>query len=71
MALPLATVGILSIGDMGMGVAKLLLAHRFRVVTNAQGRRYALKYPVLYFLFSMPFLGRSSSLSPTIEGLFH
>jgi len=36
---PLATVGILSIGEMGMGIAKLLIAHNFRVVTNVEGRR--------------------------------
>lgn len=36
---PLATVGILSIGDMGMGIAKLLIAHNYRVVTNLDGRR--------------------------------
>ncbi|KUJ22872.1 6-phosphogluconate dehydrogenase C-terminal domain-like protein [Mollisia scopiformis] len=35
---PLATVGILSIGEMGMGVAKLLIAHNYRVVTNIEGR---------------------------------
>ncbi|KAE8441156.1 hypothetical protein EG329_005812 [Mollisiaceae sp. DMI_Dod_QoI] len=35
---PLATVGILSIGEMGMGVAKLLIAHNYRVVTNVEGR---------------------------------
>lgn len=38
---PLATVGILSIGEMGMGIAKLLIAHNYRVVTNIAGRRYA------------------------------
>ena len=38
---PLATVGILSIGEMGMGIAKLLVAHNYRVVTNIAGRRYA------------------------------
>lgn len=37
---PLATVGILSIGDMGMGIAKLLIAKNYRVVTNLEGRRY-------------------------------
>jgi hypothetical protein len=37
---PLATVGILSIGEMGMGIAKLLVAHNYRVVTNLEGRRY-------------------------------
>jgi 3-hydroxyacyl-CoA dehydrogenase len=35
----LATVGILSIGEMGMGIAKLLIAHNYRVVTNVEGRR--------------------------------
>lgn len=35
----LATVGIISIGEMGMGVAKLLIAHNYRVVTNIEGRR--------------------------------
>lgn len=38
---PLATVGIISIGEMGMGIAKLLIAHDYRVVTNVVGRRYA------------------------------
>lgn len=37
---PLATVGILSIGEMGMGIAKLLIAHNYRVVTNIEGRRW-------------------------------
>ena len=36
---PLATIGILSIGEMGMGIAKLLIAHNYRVVTNVEGRR--------------------------------
>ncbi|PVH78823.1 6-phosphogluconate dehydrogenase C-terminal domain-like protein [Cadophora sp. DSE1049] len=35
---PLATIGILSIGEMGMGIAKLLVAHNYRVVTNLEGR---------------------------------
>ena len=35
---PLATVGILSIGDMGLGVARLLADHSYRVVTNVTGR---------------------------------
>ncbi|KAH6671247.1 6-phosphogluconate dehydrogenase [Halenospora varia] len=33
-----ATVGVLSIGEMGMGVAKLLIANEYRVVTNLEGR---------------------------------
>ncbi|KAJ5641690.1 Dehydrogenasemultihelical [Penicillium lividum] len=32
------TVGIVSIGDMGLGMAKLLKAHGYRVITVAQGR---------------------------------
>jgi phosphoglycerate dehydrogenase-like enzyme len=36
---PLATVGILSIGSMGAGVARLLSAHGYRVITNASDRR--------------------------------
>ncbi|KAK1761932.1 putative 6-phosphogluconate dehydrogenase [Phialemonium atrogriseum] len=35
---PLATIGILSIGDMGLGIAKLLKAKGFSVATNCQGR---------------------------------
>ncbi|RFU26725.1 hypothetical protein B7463_g9612, partial [Scytalidium lignicola] len=38
MSSPLATVGILSIGEMGMGIAKLLIAYNYRVVTNIEGR---------------------------------
>lgn len=38
----LATIGILSIGDMGMGVAKLLISQGYRVVTNLEGRRSVL-----------------------------
>ncbi|CAK7207801.1 hypothetical protein SEUCBS139899_010615 [Sporothrix eucalyptigena] len=34
----LAKVGILSIGDMGMGIAKLLVANGFSVSTNVAGR---------------------------------
>ena len=35
----LATVGIMSLGDMGLGISKLLVASNFRVLTNATGRR--------------------------------
>jgi hypothetical protein len=41
MASPLATVGILSIGQMGLGVAKLLVAHNYRVLTNVNDRSSA------------------------------
>jgi hypothetical protein len=40
MSSKLATVGILSIGEMGLGIAKLLVAHDYRVLTNITGRRY-------------------------------
>ncbi|EMC94617.1 hypothetical protein BAUCODRAFT_578598 [Baudoinia panamericana UAMH 10762] len=40
---PLATLGILSIGDMGVGIAKLLSAHQYRVITNAEGRSQSTK----------------------------
>ncbi|KAJ5774235.1 Dehydrogenase multihelical [Penicillium paradoxum] len=33
-----ATIGIVSIGDMGLGMARLLKAHDYRVVTVAEGR---------------------------------
>lgn len=33
------TIGIVSIGDMGMGMANLLKAHGYRVVTVGENRR--------------------------------
>lgn len=33
------SVGILSIGDMGMGIARLLKANAYRVLTVGAGRR--------------------------------
>lgn len=33
-------VGIVSIGDMGLGMARLLKAHGYRVITVGEGRRY-------------------------------
>ncbi|KAF2793780.1 6-phosphogluconate dehydrogenase C-terminal domain-like protein [Melanomma pulvis-pyrius CBS 109.77] len=41
MATPQATVGILSIGQMGLGIAKLLVAHDYRVLTNVANRSQA------------------------------
>ncbi|CAF9907034.1 MAG: hypothetical protein ALECFALPRED_003047 [Alectoria fallacina] len=35
---PLATVGIASIGEMGLGIARLLSANDYRVLTNVSGR---------------------------------
>lgn len=32
-------IGILSIGDMGLGIAKLLISQGYRVVTYAEDRR--------------------------------
>jgi predicted dinucleotide-binding enzyme len=37
----MTTIGIISIGEMGLGIGKLLKAHGFRVVTNASDRRQA------------------------------
>jgi len=42
MATPLATLGVISIGEMGLGIAKLLKANGYRVVTNISGRRHVL-----------------------------
>lgn len=42
----LATVGILSVGEMGMGIAKLLVANGFSVATNCAGRRYVLYHNI-------------------------
>lgn len=36
----MVSVGILSIGDMGMGIARLLMANSYRVLTVGAGRRY-------------------------------
>lgn len=41
MTAPMATIGVISIGEMGLGIAKLLKASGFRVVTNVTGRRHA------------------------------
>ena len=35
------TIGVLSVGEMGLGIAKLLLANDYRVVTNISDRRHA------------------------------
>jgi 3-hydroxyacyl-CoA dehydrogenase len=40
MSSPLATIGIISIGEMGLGIAKLLVASGYRVTTNVTGRRH-------------------------------
>jgi hypothetical protein len=33
------TIGIVSVGDMGLGIAKLLQAHEYQVLTTSAGRR--------------------------------
>ena len=38
---PSLTVGIASIGEMGAGIAKLLIAHQYRVLANVSDRRFA------------------------------
>ena len=35
------TIGIVSVGDMGLGIAKLLQAHEYPVLTTSAGRRQA------------------------------
>jgi phosphoglycerate dehydrogenase-like enzyme len=35
------TIGIVSIGDMGLAIAKLLQAYEYQVVTTSAGRRQA------------------------------
>jgi 3-hydroxyisobutyrate dehydrogenase-like beta-hydroxyacid dehydrogenase len=37
---PFANIGIISIGEMGLGMAELLAAHNYQVLTNVTGRRY-------------------------------
>jgi hypothetical protein len=41
MASPHATIAILSIGQMGLGIAQLLTAHNYRIITNASDRSKA------------------------------
>lgn len=41
MATPNATIAILSIGQMGLGIARLLLAHNYHVITNVSDRSSA------------------------------
>ncbi|SMR44587.1 unnamed protein product [Zymoseptoria tritici ST99CH_3D1] len=41
--MPLATIGIVSIGDMGLGIAKLLMANDYTVTTNVSDRSQATK----------------------------
>ena len=43
MTTPLATVAILSIGQMGLGIAALLTSHNYRITTNISGRSVATK----------------------------
>jgi len=54
-----ATIGILSIGDMGLGIANLLKTHYYRVVTNASDRRHFSHpltpiYPLIKSLVTTP-----------------
>ena len=52
---PKPCIGILSIGDMGLGITKLLRAHDYPVVTVASGRRqvppfYSSRAPMLIYV---------------------
>jgi hypothetical protein len=59
----LATVGVLSIGEMGSGIAKLLVAHNYRVVTNITGRRYlAFQWPLVDRYFQFHYLSNLSTV---------
>lgn len=40
MSYPFEAIGIISIGEMGLGIAQLLIAHHYRVLTYAADRRY-------------------------------
>ncbi|KAH9868387.1 hypothetical protein J1614_007459 [Plenodomus biglobosus] len=40
MATPNATIAILSIGQMGLGIARLLQAHNYRITTSSSGRSH-------------------------------
>lgn len=64
MSSTLATVGILSIGEMGLGVAKLLIAQKYRVVTNISGRGYL---ELRSFLLSCSQILLSSLLSHSLH----
>lgn len=44
------SVGVLSIGDMGMGIARLLKANSYRVLTVGAGRRYVHLCTLLIFI---------------------
>lgn len=37
-------IGILSIGDMGLGIGKVLISQKYRVATFAEDRRQVLAY---------------------------
>lgn len=39
---PKPSIGILSLGEMGYGISRLLRAHDFPVVTVASGRRHVI-----------------------------
>jgi hypothetical protein len=60
-----ATVGILSIGDMGVGIGGLLRANGYRVVTVVEGRRYV---AFLTFVLSAAFyhICDFNSCSPSV-----
>ena len=40
MSVSLNCIGVISIGEMGLGVARVLIAHGYRVVTFVADRRY-------------------------------
>lgn len=43
-------IGIISIGEMGLGIGQLLLAHKYKVLTFAADRRYNVYGFTVFFL---------------------
>jgi 3-hydroxyisobutyrate dehydrogenase-like beta-hydroxyacid dehydrogenase len=52
MTASMATIGIISIGEMGLGIAKLLVASGYRVTTNVTGRRHVIYQTYMDFVAS-------------------
>ena len=64
---PLATCGILSLGDMGTGIARLLIAHDFKVITNASDRRLTYYPLIIYFADILLTVGIVKLHNPALE----
>jgi len=51
----LSKIGILSMGDMGAGLARYLVAKGFKVATNCKGRRYVAPFFLQYYYTIVPY----------------